>query len=194
MKEFRGLSASDGAKGLSDLMTLMGTVVVGISRPVDGVLIEELSDQFMAFLAEEAVRQKLPSTVGLKEPLYVAYQSLIDVVVDLLRETSQIDYLQTCKAVVDVIAPIKESGENVHKSHGPETTAFEDNRIYRDFLRSKALVFILNSNNAYIDDAVFVLTVLRAGIQGLMTFHSPQSVRQYVQKRLNRLSMDIVEV
>lgn len=170
----------------------MEAIFVGTTKPVDGVLIEKLSDQFMHYLAEECTSKRLPTTVGLKDPLYVAYQALIDVCVDLLRETSQINYLETCKAVVDLIEPIKESAGNVETSSGIPSPRVEDNRNYREFLRAKALVFVLDSNNAYTDDAIFVLTVLRAGLKGLMAYHGPEDVRLYAKERLSRRSVDIV--
>jgi len=122
----------------------------------------------------------------------IAYQSLIDVCVDLLRETRQIHYLETCKAVLDVIDPINNSKSIGIRTSGVPDPVFEDNRIYRKFLRDKSLILIHKYTAVYVDDAVFVLTVLQTGVQGLMTYHGPEDVRRYAKKRLGRLSVGIV--
>lgn len=167
--------------------------VAGMNKPVNGELIENLSDQLREFVSKEAASARLPVTLPETDSLVLALKSLIDVSVDLLVETHQVHYVETVIAVTDVLEPPTDSAKTNSKTTAICQPNFSDGRRYRSSLRSKSLAYIASTAKCHIDDAAFVLAFLRAGVQGLMCFYHPTSVRQYAIKRLQRLAFDVVE-
>jgi len=162
------------------------------NEPVDGVLIENLSDQLREFVSKEAASARLPDTLSDTNSLVLAFKSLVDVSVDLLVETRQIHYVKTVVAVTDVLQPPTESVVTNSQPTVIYPPNFSDGKRYRHFLRDKLMAYIARTATGHIDDAAFVLAFFRAGVQGLMCYYHPTSVRHYAVKRLQRLAFDVV--
>lgn len=163
-----------------------------MNKPVDGVLIENVSDQLREFVSNEAAATRLPATLNGTNSLVLAFKSLIDVSVDLLVETRQVHYVKTLIAVADVLQPPFNCVTRNSQSTAVCPPNFSDGKRYRRFLRAKLLAYIAQTATGHIDDAAFVLAFLRAGVQGLMCFYHPTCVRHYAVKRLQRLAFDVV--
>ena len=164
-----------------------------MNKPVDGMLIENLSDRLREFVSNEAAGSRLPVTFNETNPLVLAFKSLIDVSVGLLVETHQVHYVKTVIAVTDVLQPPTDAVATNSQPTAVCPPSFGDGKRYRRYLRDKLLAYIASTATGYIDDAAFVLSFLRAGVQGLMCFYHPTSVRHYTVRRLERLAFDIVE-